>query len=84
MMDDDEMDALTEEQKRQYFSRRSHVAACLDEDAIAFLEERFETNYCCFQGKRGQYDPLDAMRRDAHREVILYLRYIREKYLEAQ
>ncbi len=84
MMYDDEMDALTEEQQRQYLSRRNHVAACLDEDAIAFLAERFEANYCCFQGKRGQYDPLDAMRRDAHREVILYLRYIREKYLANQ
>ena len=27
-----------------------------------------------FQGKAGCYDPLDAMRRDAHREIFLVIR----------
>ena len=27
-----------------------------------------------FQGSPGSYDPLDAMRRDAYREVFLYIR----------
>lgn len=38
------------------------------------LEQRFETHLPVFQGKAGSYDPLDAMRRDAHREVFLVIR----------
>jgi len=38
------------------------------------LERRFETDLPVFQGKAGSYDPLDAMRRDAHREVFLVIR----------
>lgn len=38
------------------------------------LESRFETDLPVFQGKAGGYDPLDAMRRDAHREVFLLIR----------
>ena len=40
----------------------------------AELEARFETELPVFQGRRGEYDPLDAMRRDAHREVFLVIR----------
>ncbi len=43
-------------------------------DVLAELEERFETSLPVFQGKSGSYDPLDAMRRDAHREVFLLIR----------
>lgn len=43
------------------------------EGVIADLKKRFETGLPCFQGKRGEFDPLDAMRRDAYREVILYI-----------
>ena len=32
-------------------------------EALTFLEARFQT-----------YDPLDAMRRDAYREIFLYIR----------
>lgn len=39
------------------------------------LERRFETDLPVFQGKSGSYDPLDAMRRDAHREVFLVIRH---------
>ena len=44
---------------------------------LEWLRERFGVDLCCFQfqnmeEKRG-YDPLDAMRRDAHREVVLWL-----------
>jgi len=39
------------------------------------LERRFETDFPAFQGKLGHYDPLDAMRRDAHREVFLTIRH---------
>lgn len=44
------------------------------EQALADLEQRFETHLPVFQGKAGSYDPLDAMRRDAHREVFLVIR----------
>ncbi len=44
------------------------------EEVLAHLEERFETSLPVFQGQAGSYDPLDAMRRDAHREVFLIIR----------
>ncbi len=40
------------------------------------LEARFETHFPVFQGKAGEYDALDAMRRDAHREVFLVIRHL--------
>ncbi len=43
-------------------------------DALSFLEARFQTDLPVFQGSPGNYDPLDAMRRDAYREVFLYIR----------
>lgn len=45
------------------------------EQVLATLEHRFETDLPVFQGKAGGYDPLDAMRRDAHREVFLVIRH---------
>lgn len=44
------------------------------EQVLAELEHRFETDLPVFQGKAGTYDALDAMRRDAHREVFLVIR----------
>ncbi len=44
------------------------------EAVLCQLEERFETGLPVFQGQKGAYDPLDAMRRDAHREVFLVIR----------
>lgn len=44
------------------------------QQVLAELEQHFETDLPVFQGKRGEYDPLDAMRRDAHREVFLVIR----------
>ncbi len=44
------------------------------EAVLTHLEERFETGLPVFQGQSGSYDPLDAMRRDAHREVFLVIR----------
>ena len=54
--------------------RRRYLAEHLDEEVIRIIEERFECNLPCFQGHAGAYDPLDAMRRDAYREVTLWLR----------
>ena len=45
------------------------------EQVLEELERRFETHLPGFQGKPGSYDPLDAMRRDAHREVFLVIRH---------
>lgn len=44
------------------------------EQVLADLEQRFETDLPVFQGHAGSYDPLDAMRRDAHREIFLVIR----------
>ena len=43
------------------------------EKILEDLKAHFETNLPCFQGDKGNYDPLDAMRRDACREVILFI-----------
>ena len=43
-------------------------------DILSFLEARFQADLPVFQGSPGNYDPLDAMRRDAYREVFLYIR----------
>lgn len=56
------------------FARRRYLAERLDEEVIRMIEERFECHLPCFQGHAGAYDPLDAMRRDAYREVCLWLR----------
>lgn len=45
------------------------------EEVLQDLEEHFEVNLPVFQGKAGGFDPLDAMRRDAYREVFLYCRH---------
>lgn len=45
------------------------------EQVLCDLERRFETHLPVFQGKPGSYDPLDAMRRDAHREIFLVIRH---------
>ncbi len=58
-------------------SRRRLLAVLGSEEGeavLAHLEERFETHLPVFQGQCGSYDPLDAMRRDAHREVFLVIR----------
>lgn len=45
------------------------------EQVLNDLERRFGTHLPVFQGKAGGYDPLDAMRRDAHREIFLVIRH---------
>lgn len=45
------------------------------QQVLTDLEKRFETHLPVFQGKAGGYDPLDAMRRDAHREIFLIIRH---------
>lgn len=42
---------------------------------LEWMKEFFQTDLPCFQKQDGErlFDPLDAMRRDAHREVVLWL-----------
>lgn len=74
-------EAKFEQDYKAYVARRrAHLAAHVTPETIAYLEEQFETNLPCFQGSQGAYDPLDAMRRDAHREVILWLKHEINQY----
>ncbi len=83
-------DILTEAEERgkvERFlaARRAKIAAVCDEEFLGYLEEHFETNMPTFQRQAdGGYDPLDAMRRDAYREVILFLRDELARYYEAK
>lgn len=36
-----------------------------------WFEESFGINECCFRKSGGRYEAIDAVRRDAHREVFL-------------
>jgi len=80
----DDLDRCKEERERYVRRRRAKIAAVCDDEFLGFLEERFETNLPVFQGKAGEYDPLDAMRRDAYREVVLFLREERGVYEQEQ
>lgn len=60
--------------------RRKVIALAATDEFLEVLERRFETNLPCFQGVAGGYDTLDAMRRDAYREVVLFLRSERAAY----
>lgn len=55
-------------------SNRRHLLRHIDETTIRILEQRFSTHLPAFQKRGDTYDPYDAMRRDAAREVILFLR----------
>lgn len=46
----------------------------LGQQVLKDLEEHFETEVAAFQEMMGAHDPLDAMRRDAYREVFLVIR----------
>lgn len=63
-------------EQAQAARRRLLSALGSDEGELVLrdLEQRFETHLPVFQGKAGSYDALDAMRRDAHREVFLVIR----------
>lgn len=74
-------DARGEKARRETKRRRKLLfGGSFDERSIEVLEQRFECNISCFQGGRGSFDPLDAMRRDAYREVCLWLRYQLDLY----
>ena len=60
--------------------RRAALKEAFTPEVLDILEKEFQTNLPCFLGKAGSYDPLDAMRRDAQREVLLWVRYEIEQY----
>ncbi|MBQ8517487.1 MAG: hypothetical protein IJ498_07920 [Akkermansia sp.] len=66
------------EQEQREERRRLHelLSTPQGQQVLADLERRFEVHLPVFQGKPGSYDPLDAMRRDAHREVFLVIRHL--------
>lgn len=53
--------------------RRIALKKAFTSEIIEILANKFQTNLPCFQGNQGSYDPLDAMRRDAHRELLLWV-----------
>lgn len=68
-------DKLTQEQRiKQARKNRAHLRKHVDETTLRILEEHFETHLPAFQRTTAGYDAMDAMRRDATREVILYIR----------
>ena len=60
--------------------RRAALMEAFTPEVLDILEKEFQTNLPCFQGKAGSYDPLDAMRRDAQREMLLWVKYEIEQY----
>ncbi len=74
----EEQESLTRRLLEKARAARRRLLAVLGTDegeaVLCQLEERFETGLPVFQGHKGAYDPLDAMRRDAHREVFLVIR----------
>lgn len=65
----------TQEEYEQHMKHRRRIfrEAFRNPEVLAELKKHFQTDLPCFQGKAGSYDPLDAMRRDACREVILFI-----------
>lgn len=66
-------DTQLEYEQRMKHRRRIFREAFRNPEIMAELKRHFQTGLPCFQGKAGSYDPLDAMRRDAYREVILFI-----------
>lgn len=56
-----------------------YLAEHVDARCIAILEQKFSTRKACFLRSPSGYDPLDAMRRDAYREVVSFLKAARAK-----
>ena len=69
-----EEEQFEQDYKTYVATRRAHLAAHITPETIAYLEAEFQTNLPCFQGSQGTYDPLDAMKRDAQREIVLWLK----------
>lgn len=74
---------LNQEQKdylKEVNRRRGALKEAFSPEVLDILRKEFQMDLPCFQGKAGSYDPLDAMRRDAHREVLLWVMHEIEQY----
>lgn len=61
---------------KEKLKRFYHVLGTTEgEKLLCDLETHFQVHLPVFQGEAGKFDPLDAMRRDAYREVFLYCRH---------
>lgn len=63
-----------EELKEREARERAVIGRAVTDEVLAVLARKFGVHQACFQGVAGRYDPLDAMRRDAYREVYMWLR----------
>jgi len=63
-----------EELKERDVRERAIIGRAVTDEVLAVLARKFGVHQACFQGVAGRYDPLDAMRRDAYREVYMWLR----------
>jgi hypothetical protein len=72
-LSDDEIDSFIDNYSNHLAKRRECLATHITPEVLSYLEEQFQTSLPCFQTINGSFDPLDAMRRDAHREVILWI-----------
>ena len=70
----------------QYMKRRRRIfrEAFRNPEVLEELKRHFQTDLPCFQGKAGSYDPLDAMRRDAYREVVLFIEAVMGNHYEPE
>ena len=60
--------------------RRAALKEAFTPEVLDILEKEFQTNLPCIQGKAGSYAPLAAMRLDAPREMLLWVKYEIEQY----
>lgn len=63
-----------EEYKERELRERKIIGEAVTEEVLAVIARKFGVHQACFQGVAGKYDPLDAMRRDAYREVYYWLK----------
>lgn len=69
-----------EEYKERELRERKVIGEAVTDEVLAVIARRFGVHQACFQGVAGKYDPLDAMRRDAYREVYMWLKKQVMKY----
>ena len=63
-----------EELKQRDARERAIIGRAITDEVLAVIARKFGVHQACFQGVAGRYDPLDAMRRDAFREVYTWLK----------
>lgn len=68
------MKKTPEEDLASYIKRRRQVfKEHITPEIVRMIALHFGCHLPAFQGRAGSYDTLDAMRRDAYREVVIWL-----------